>query len=193
MLSQLRHNLSIETDARGRPLPPVAALRGRRSFSRCTVPVSPIERPRAPEAPEEDTDVGEQVKAPSSGRREVSLFWGSGRGTQTSARSKDPVAPTIRRERPGLRKAKTQHSWGITFLGVGALSSNGRWKNSTNHGASAWRSVHCRKGSSSELRRAPDARVRYNKAVDTDAQGRPAAARLWPILGRRSLLRYTAE
>ena len=31
--------------------------------------------------------------------------------------------------------------------------------------------------------------ARYNKAVDTDAQGRPAAARLWPIHGRRSLLR----
>ena len=38
-----------------------------------------------------------------------------------------------------------------------------------------------------------NATARYNKAIDTDAQGRPRAARAMPIRGRRSFLRYLAH
>ena len=56
-------------------------------------------------------------------------------------------------------------------------------------GAREKRGYAMARGLSSEAGFAPEAAMQYNKAIDTDAQGRPAAARLWPILVRRSSLR----
>ena len=174
------HNTLVDTDAQGRPLPPVAPVLGRRSHARCTARLgseaeSSLVGARRLHQPLRRIDSGARLgagRAEAHRRRgrppEVAPFSRSGKGQ---------VVPPVTAPLP-LRAVSSGVPHQVAHRLLSSLGLPLR--------AQAHDRAHA------EVGQPAGRRMRYNTLVDTDAQGRPRLAALHSR-GRRSHARCTAR
>ena len=161
------HNKPVNTDAQGRPVAARPSPLGRGLHARCTARGTCSTKRRTSGFGESARlCVGVACSLSNCGQHR----WSSGEVVRQGVRANYRSSPSAEVRVSGV---STQSPLGLRGPDALSLAS----------APGAMSAVGAREIGASNTT------ARYNKAVDTDAQGRPAAARLWPILGRRSLLR----